>query len=196
MNKKIRCTITVISTVVLLASISTMASAREHGGHNLLVQWKGVALPASLPAGVGGDTVPAGTSCFKLPMVTPGTNIRIGTGFDCIANLGSVPTTGEGTVTTYYIFVFGDEGSIVTQNRAVVRLSADDDPLNPIPVSGASGNGNSTHLVGSTSTENTIADGTRQFRNAEGNVHVTGAPNLASFPAQIVFDHIFVIDLK
>ena len=164
-------------------------------GFTQIVQWKGVGEPVTLPAHIGGNVVPKGMPCYKVPMVMPQTGIRIGTGFDCITNPGSL-STGEGTVTTYYIFAFRGRGTIISENRVVVRLATDDDNMNPVPTGSPPVNENFTHILGSFPSENTIVGGTRKFRKVEGKVRVSGGVSLANFPAEIVFDDLFVFDLE
>ena len=180
-------------TVLLLSPMYALAG-RVDVVH--VVQWLGVGLPVSLPEGVGGDTVPAGTPCYEVPMVIPNTSIRIGSGYDCITNAGSLLDTGNGTVTTYYIFAFRGQGSIVSQNRVVVRAASDDDELNPISGDESPVNEHITHILGSFPSKDTIVDGARRFRNAKGRVRVSGAVSLANFPNEIVFDDLFIIDTE
>jgi len=177
--------------------ISTSAQARGSSpGPDLMVQWKGDAFPATLPANVGGDTVPEGSECFKVTMTNPNTGFEIGNGYDCITNLGSFVDTGEGTITTRYIFVFTDGSSIVTENRVIAKQVEDNDPLNPIPAGGESANGNSTHSIGGFPSNNTIIDGFQRFSKASGRVTVFGAPNLSFLPGKIVFDHLFLVEFN
>ena len=177
----------------IFVALPIQADATGAVGFTQIVQWKGIGLPVALPVGVGGNVVPAGTACYEVPMVMPQTGIRIGTGFDCISNPGSLVDYGEGTVTTHYIFAFRGRGSIISENRVVVQLAADNDPMNQTsnPV-----NTNLTHILGSFPSENTIAGGTRKFRKAEGKVRVSGAVSLANFPNEIVFDDLFLIDFE
>ena len=179
--------------LLIFIALPIQANATGEIGFTQIVQWKGAGLPVALPAGVGGDVVPEGTPCYEVPMVMPQTGIRIGTGFDCITNPGSLPSTGEGSVTTYYIFAFRGRGSIISENRVVVRLSEDYDDLNP---PSTPFNQNITHILGSFPSENTIVGGTRRFKKAEGKVRVSGAVSLANFPDEIVFDDLFVIDFE
>lgn len=182
--------------VAFLIVIPTQVNA--DGGFNIshLVQWKGTGVPVELPKGVGGKVVPAGTACYEVPMVIPQTGIRIGTGFDCISNSGSLVDTGEGTVTTYYIFVFSGLGSIISQNRVVVRNAADNDAYNPVPTGEDPVNKDLTHILGSFPDDDTIVGGTKRFKKTEGKVRVSGGVSLANFPSEIVFDDLFVIDLE
>ena len=161
-----------------------------------LVQWKGVGVPVSLPKGVGADVVAEGSPCYTVPMVQPQTGIEIGTGYDCITNPGSLVELGAGTVTTYYIFAFRGRGSLVSENRVVVRMADDTDSMNPIPTDSVSANDDMTHILGSFPTNNTIAGGTGFYRKAKGQVRVSGAVSLAHFPDEIVFDDLFVINYK
>ena len=160
-----------------------------------LVQWKGVGVPVALPEGLGGEAVPAGTPCYKVPMLLPNTAIRIGTGFDCLTNPGSLAGTGEGTVTTNYIFSFQGLGSIVSKNRVVIRSAADDDVLNPPGVEEQSVNKHITHILGSFPEGDNIVGGTHRFSEIEGgHVRVSGAVSLANFPQELVFDSLYVIE--
>lgn len=184
------------SIVIILIFIGVPIQSQAKGGINLvrIVQWKGTATPVELPKGVGGGVVQAGTPCYEVEMVNPSTGWRIGTGYDCITNPGSLVVTGEGTVTTYYIFAFRGRGSIISHNRVVVRSSSDDDTFNPVPTGQDPVNLNFTHILGSLPTENTITGGTRRFKNASGKVRVSGGVSLANFPDTIEFDDLFVID--
>jgi hypothetical protein len=185
-----------LSVPIILIFIGLPIQSHAKGGLNLvrIVQWKGTATPVELPKSVGGDIVPAGTPCYEVEMVNPLTGWRIGTGYDCITNPGSLVVTGEGTVTTYYIFVFRGRGSIISHNRVVVRSSSDDDVYNPVPTGQDPVNLHFTHILGSFPNENTIAGGTRRFKNASGKVRVSGGVSLANFPDTIEFDDLFVID--
>ncbi|MGD8568514.1 MAG: hypothetical protein PVJ39_10530 [Gammaproteobacteria bacterium] len=182
-----------VSIMIFLPFQSSIAGGL---GFTQIVQWKGVGEQVTLPAHIGRDVVPAGITCYKVPMVMPQTGIRIGTGFDCITNPGSLPAVGEGTVTTYYIFAFQGRGTIISENRVVVRSALDSDELNPVPMGSPPANENFTHILGSFPSENTVVGGTRKFRKAEGKVRVSGGVSLADFPNTIVFDDLFVFDLQ
>jgi len=161
-----------------------------------LVQWKGTGVPVSLPEGLGGEVVPAGTPCYKVPMLLPNTAIRIGTGYDCLTNPGSLAATGEGTVTTNYIFAFHGLGAIVSQNRVVIRSAADDDVLNPQGLEASAVNQRITHILGSFPATDNIVGGTRRFRELHGGrVRVSGAVSLANFPEELVFDSFYTIEM-
>jgi len=182
-----------ITSLLIFITMPAQATAGGTVGFTQLVQWKGTGVPVELPAGVGGNVVPAGTPCYEVPMVMPQTGVRLGTGFDCISNPGSLPIVGEGSVTTYYIFAFLGRGSIISENRVVVRIAEDYDEAN---LTSLPFNTEVTHILGSFPTDNTIVGGTRRFENTEGKVRVSGAVSLANFPNEIVFDDLFVIDFK
>ena len=183
-----------IALIVIVVGFPIQAHAKGNANFVNIVQWKGSATPVELPEGVGGDVVLAGTPCYEVEMVNPATGWRIGTGYDCIANPGSLLDANEGTVTTYYIFSFLGRGSIISHNRVVVRSASDDDTYNPVPVGHGPVNSDFTHILGSFPTDNTIEGGTRRYKNASGRVRVSGGVSLTNFPTTIEFDDLFVID--
>jgi hypothetical protein len=183
-------------SVFIVTLLPFQSGIAEGVGFTQIVQWKGVGEPVTLPAHIGRNVVPAGITCYKVPMVMPQTGIRIGTGFDCITNPGSLPAVGEGTVATYYIFAFRGRGTIISENRVVVRSALDSDEMNPVPIGSPPVNENLTHILGSFPSENTIVGGTKKYRKAQGKVRVSGGVSLADFPNTIVFDDLFVFDLQ
>lgn len=164
--------------------LSVMASSGD--ALNLVVQWKGTGEIGPLPAGIGGDVVPEDFPCVSVPMLNPRTGQRIGTGYDCVTDFGSLPTLGYGAVTTYYIFHFDKQGSIITENIVTVQ------PMIP-----GSMDGGFSHVVGGfpTDDQDTIQGGTRGFKNAKGRVRASGGVNVLQFPPLLSFNYLFQITL-
>jgi len=174
-----------------------LAFVAHADGSNIiqLVQWKGAGMPVALPEGLGGETAPAGTLCYKVSRLLPNTAIRIGTVFDCLTHPGSLAGAGEGTVTTNYIFSFHGLGLIVSQNRVVIRSAADDDVSNSPSIEESPVNKRITHILGSFPGTGHIIDGTRSFSEIEGGrVRVSGMVGLANFPEVLVFDNLLIIE--
>lgn len=151
---------------------------------NLVVQWKGTGELGPLPAGVGGDVVPEGFQCVSVVMLDPRTERRIGTGYDCVTDFGSLPVLGYGAVTTYYIFHFFNRGSIITENVVTVQ-----------PMLAGSMDGGFSHVVGGfpANDQDTIQGGTRAFKGVEGRVRASGGVNVLQFPPLLSFNYIFQI---
>jgi hypothetical protein len=175
-----------ILILMFIGSYSLNALAGPGQTVNLVVQWKGTGELGPLPAGVGGDVVPDEFPCVSVPMFEPSTGKRIGTGYDCVTDFGSLPTLGYGAVTTYYIFQFYKLGSIVSENTVTVQ-----------PVVTGSMAGDFSHVVGGfpTDDQDTIQGGTRAFKHAEGRVRVSGGVNVLQFPPQLGFNYLFKVIL-
>ena len=176
---------------VALMSILVFPLIVEAGGRpgaSIVVQWIGVGEPMPLPAGVGAGVVADGTPCYAVPMYFAATKVRGGTGYDCIVDVGTVPVTGSGEVTTDYIFSF-PFGNIVSRNTLTVQNALDQGTLDA----------GITNILGDfpAAGENTIQAGTRAFRNVSGNVRVSGGVTLNFLvnPPAISFDDLFVINL-
>jgi len=173
-----------MSLVVILAGAGEGDKAKDVR----VVQWKGTGTNISveeLPEYIA-DLVPecgAYVAIFKVDMFDPTTGRLIGTGYDYITDLGTVPDVGSGVVTTCYIFDFSHSGAIISENELTVQPALEDTC------------GSLTHILGSFPGENTINGGTGKYENVEGRVRVSGGASLASFPESIEFDHLFVITL-
>lgn len=161
----------------------------------LIVQFKGTGTAAPLPDHVSGGVLPAGTPCYRVAIVEPRSGFRLGTAYDCIANAGSILATGEGTGTTFYVYVFA-VGSIVSNNRVVLRNAADSDGLNPVPPGQTPVNKAFTHIAGSFPSEDTIVGGTGLFKNLKGRVSSLGGVSFANFPSNIEFSEMHLLTLR
>lgn len=188
----------VIRSCIFACAILGLPLLSHADGFNTtqVVHWKGVGVPVQLPEGLGGDTVPAGTTCYKVPMFLASNGIRIGSGYDCIFALGSAATTGEGSVSTHYVFAFQGMGSFISENRVILRAGTDNDELNPVLDGEVAFNSEITHILGSLPQGDNIVDGTRRFRKVSGRVRASGAVSQANLPAELVFDTLYVIEFN
>ena len=147
-----------------------------------------VALPAKriCPAVVNIPGVPTPGDCFQTNLFNTHTDALIGTGIDCIdiaATNGAVDPSFWVNRTTIFQF---PQGMLVANGFTTVVPIFPSGLLSP----------DFTHVVGDADPAvPNIIYGTGQFRDASGDVRLSGIVNLSAFPATVGFNCIFVIDL-
>ena len=172
---------TAISLSVLAVAIglaffafgSSGAEAKE-ADPDIIVILRGAGVPVATPADVVG-------TCLETDLFDASTNRLIGTGIDCLDFAEVDGASFSINRTTVFNF---PEGRLVASGLTTV-----------VPIFGGS-SPDFTHVVGDVddATDN-IVSGTGRFKNATGNVRLSGIVNLSSFPTTIGFNCIFVIDL-
>ena len=141
---------------------------------SILLLLPGVGLPVSTPSDVVGD-------CLETDLYDAQTNRIIGTGLDCLNILDGGDAGISIDRTTIFNF---PQGRLVARGLTTV-----------VPIFGSSSPG-FTHVVGDVddATDN-IVSGTGRFKNASGNVRLSGIVNLADLPTTLRFNCVFVIDM-
>jgi len=175
-----------LSTMVLIAVMSTALIAVGPSGAqaqpadpNIVVTLAGTGVPVV----VNIPNVATPGACFQTNLFNTHTGALVGTGIDCIDIVGVDLAGTSFSVNRTTIFQF-PQGQLVANGLTTVVLKF-----------GASSPA-FTHVVGDAdpATPNIIF-GTGRFRNATGNVRLSGIVDLSSFPGTVGFNCIFVIDL-
>ena len=178
MRHRISVTLSAITRVcllgaMLLASVGSTVLA-EGADPNIVVVLRG--------DGTLLDEPPVeGALCYPADLIDAGTDRTIGTGIDCLSNITSV---GDGFLLDRTTFLHFPEGTLIASGPTTVMPSAGGTP-------------GFSHIVGEIPAPgtNSIDSGTGRFSGATGSVRLSGAVNMGAFPAAIVFNCIFVIDL-
>ena len=124
-----------------------------------------------------------GALCYETDLFDAKTNILIGDGVDCLANIEAI---GDGFLIDRTTFLNMPQGRVVANGMTTVK-----------PVVG--GSPDFTHIVGDipATDANSFVEGlsTGIFEGATGRVRLSGAVNMADFSNSIEFNCIFVIDV-
>lgn len=126
--------------------------------------------------------------CFDLNLFNAKNGRLVGTATDCLSDITPM---GSGLAligtTTFRL----PQGTLVTRGATTVQpvtqptMTAAGDPI--------------THITGAAAPGNSILEGTKRFKNAEGSVRLSGMVDLTNFGGQpgdpIFFDCLFVFDL-
>ena len=127
---------------------------------------------------------PVDATCFQVDLINLESGRVIGSGADCLTNIQ--PLGAGVSLTDYTIFDF-PSGSIVSQSEVSIQ---------PAQMAGFP---QVSHLTGSHPMpwDNNVLMGTRRFRNATGQVRLSGGVDMSKLASdgQITFDCIFVITL-
>jgi len=132
-----------------------------------------------------GDS-PGDFACFEMPLLSPTTQVQVGTGVDCL-RFDDVAFFPDQIGVTAYSFFVTPGGTLV--NRGATSLRA------LIPGFGDGGAPQRTHATGSipNPAAQTFVAGTRRFVRKQGRARVSGAVN-PTF-ATPFFDCMWVIEL-
>ncbi len=127
------------------------------------------------------NLAPEGALCYDLDLVDVKTGDVIGSAADCLTNISGV---GDGVALTGTTFFFFHGGTVVTRGLTTVQPTTH-------------GSADFTHITGAIPQpgDNNVIYGDGKFKNASGPVRLSGAVNLANFPAQAVFDCVFILDV-
>jgi len=129
---------------------------------------------------IGADSF---VGCYAIPMADPASGRRIGTGIDCLRVMPQ--ETGGVAVQALSLFVFPNVGTVVTLGSTSVQAF--------VPGVGDA-DGGVTHITGSIPSDASgVVGGTGAFARAMGSGRVSGAVNLANFPAEATFDCLWVL---
>ena len=131
---------------------------------------------------------PMGVTCFDMDLIDARTGWVIGSGADCLSNMGGDGAFGISlTATTFFHF---PGGNLVSQGQVTVQpILTNPDGIPP----------QFTHVTGAAPIPgtNNVIYGDRRFRNAKGQVRLSGLVNLSQFTSGIIdFDCVFIIDLE
>ncbi len=166
------------SVTLAVAGLATVlfASAAEaqNADPNIVVVLRG---PSELMDNL--DAPIPGALCYEAELVNAHTDVVIGTGIDCLEDIAQVGDAFAINRTTFLSF---PQGELVANGPTTVA------PF----VTAAAG---FTHVVGEIPEANSIIDGTGRFAGRTGTVRLSGAVGLTNFPAEVLFNCIFVIDL-
>ena len=189
-----------IIIIVFLGSFSIAANAGTPNGSNLVVQFKGVGTALQVIPDEIMTLLPAAPIlCLKMPMIDPSTGWEVGSGYDCVIELGFDPASGTGgPVRTAYVLEFVGRGMLVTDSNIAVQPNVEWEPQSGINLGGGTVFP-VTHIISDlpVAPEQNIYAGTRGFANAAGRVRVSGANNLERLAEGIiVFDYLLVVDFN
>ena len=187
----------VVVATLIISMFTLAANAGSPFGASLVVQFKGEGVALEVIPDEIMSLLPATPIlCLKMPMIDPRTGWEIGSGYDCVIDLGFDPASGTGgPVRTAYILNFRGRGALITDSHIAVQPN-DWDPQSAIDL----GNGAVfpvTHIISDlpVSPEQNIYKGTGGFHKAAGRVRVSGANNLQRLgEGIIVFDYLLVVD--
>ncbi len=135
-----------------------------------------------------GDTVfadfglaPEGALCSDVDLVDVKSGDVIGSATDCLTSISGV---GDGVALTGTTFFFFPGGTVVSRGLTTVQPTTH-------------GSAGFTHITGAIPQpgDNSVVYGDGKFKNASGPVRLSGAVNLGNFPAQAVFDCVFILDV-
>lgn len=192
----------VFMSFTALVAVTASAAAAAPADPDIVVILRGSGPIVDTP-----DGVPANSGCYETDLFNAKTNKRIGTGIDCLEVVGfddldgsggTVPTIGDAVLvdrTTIFNF---PQGKLVARGLTTVVPTLFGGASSPLY----------THVVGDVdeSTDN-IADGcatatsgcTKRFRNATGDVRLSGIVNMTDLLVNgvfnVEFNCVFVIDL-
>ena len=124
---------------------------------------------------------PEGALCYDLDIVDVKTGDVIGSAADCLTDINGV---GDGVALTGTTFFFFPGGTVVTRGLTTVQPTTH-------------GSADFTHITGAIPQpgDNNVIYGDGKFKNASGPVRLSGAVNLTNFPAQAVFDCVFILNV-
>ncbi|MFT5502106.1 MAG: hypothetical protein ACI88G_002248 [Woeseiaceae bacterium] len=127
------------------------------------------------------DLTPEGALCYDLDVVDVKSGDVIGSAADCLTNISPVDDGVALTGTTFFFFL---GGTVVTRGLTTVQPTTH-------------GSADFTHITGAIPQpgDNNVIYGDGKFKNASGSARLSGAVNLSNFPAQAVFDCVFILDL-
>jgi hypothetical protein len=127
--------------------------------------------------------------CWAVPMVDPSSEIRLGTGIDCLRVLDGVDDlNGAGISLEAHSFFVFDGGTLITLGLTSVR---------PFREGVGDADGAVTHMTGSIPHDKTgVIGGTRSFAKSAGAARVSGAVSLEFFPGTLTFDCLWIVDVK
>ena len=136
-----------------------------------------------------------GAGCWAIDLIDSASQIPLGVGIDCLVPLDGDPDSNGSGISLMALSLFVMEsGTLVTQGLTSVRPFRDE-----IPLYGGIGDagGNVTHMTGSIPSDKSgVIGGTGVFADKVGAARVSGAVNLANFPAQITFDCLWIVEVE
>ena len=133
-----------------------------------------------------GLVAPPGVACFDMDLIDAKTDRVIGSGSDCLSEVGFSDTDNGVKLTATSFFHFPG-GTLVSQGLVTVQPK----------LHGLDGY---THVTGAapTATENNVIYGDGRFNDAAGSVRLSGLVDMTNFGFNagdpIVFDCVFIID--
>lgn len=176
--------------VILVALLSASGANAGGFGNNIVVVLAGTGdgYPGDERFGEFHLDVPeGGVTCFDMDLIDAKTGWVIGSGADCLSNMGGDGVGISLTATTFFHF---PGGNLVSQGQVTVQpILTNPDGIPP----------QFTHVTGAAPlpAEKNVIYGDRRFRNAKGQVRLSGLVNLSQFGSGIIdFDCIFIIDLE
>ena len=173
-------------TLVTLLSASGASAAGKGNNIVVLLAGTGYADFSGTQFTQLGLVAPAGVACFDMDLVDAKTGNVIGSGSDCLAEVGFSDTGGVMLTATSFFHFPG--GTLVSRGLVTVQ---------PV-LHGATGY---THVTGAapSPSDNSVIYGDGKFKKAAGSVRLSGLVDMTNFAFgegdPIVFDCVFVIDI-